>query len=172
MLRFLGGSMILSGCLGMGMWYRACFIGRLRTLRELLRIQELLIGEIRYTKSTLPESCIHVSKRMREPYRSALFNVYHEMRENTGQSFVDVFRLEMENCLEQLPVKEEDCKQFLSLFSAEGFGENGMQIRMIEQSMELLQHTVIQLEREQTEKCRMSIGLGVMSGMLLIIILL
>ena len=43
--------------------------------------------------------------------------------------------------------------------------------RLNEQSMELLGSTEERLERENAEKCRMAVGLGAMSGMLLILIL-
>lgn len=145
-------------------------IGRLNSLRELQRIQELLVGEIRYGKATLPECCLHIAKRLPQPYRQSLFDIYNRMRENTGEGFASVFTQEMEGCLVKLPLTCEDRKIFLSLFSEGGFGENGMQIRTIEQSRELLQHTVDRLEQENREKCRMAVGLGAMSGLLLLII--
>lgn len=132
----------------------------------------MLISEIRYGKSTLPECCIHISTRLQEPYQSALTGIYDKMRENTGEGFRDVFVEKMEQCLAGLPVTDEDRKQFLSLFSEGGFGENGMQIRAIEQSLELVKQTIDRLEHENREKCRMAVGLGAMSGLLLVIVLL
>ena len=163
--------MIVTGCLGMGLWYREHFIGRLETLRELQRIQEILISEIRYGKSTLPESCNHIADRLKEPYQSCFARIYERMRENTGVVFGQVFREEMEACLAGLPLKEEDKKCFLTLFPDNGYVDESMQIRTIEQSKELLQHTIGELERENAEKCRMAVGLGAMSGLLLLIVL-
>ena len=40
--RILGAVMIISGSLGLGLWYRQQFISRLQTLRELEGILELL----------------------------------------------------------------------------------------------------------------------------------
>lgn len=132
----------------------------------------MLISEIRYGKSTLPECCIHISRRLQEPYQSSFANIYNRMRENTGEDFSTIFMEEMKVCLGKLPVTGEERKIFLSLFSEEGFEENGMQIRTIEQSQELLRHIVERLEQENVEKCRMAVGLGIMSGMLLVIVLL
>lgn len=146
--------------------------GRLVALRELGRIQEMLIGEIRYGKSTLPECCSRIAEHIQEPYQSAFFCIYDRMNEHTGEGFREVFSEEMRSCLEKLPVTGEDGKTFLSLFSSSGFGDDGMQIRMIEQSRELLGQTIDRLERENREKCRMAVGLGAMSGLLLLIILI
>lgn len=141
-------------------------------MRNLQRIQELLVSEIRYGKATLPECCSHIAERIPEPYRSSFIHIYERMRENTGEMFGQVFREHMEVCLKELPLTEEDKVKFLSLFSDNGFEDEEMQIRSIEQSKELLQQTIGRLEKENTEKCRMAVGLGAMSGLLLVIILL
>ncbi len=47
MVRILGGCMIFSGCLGLGLWYRSWLLGRARALRSLGSILELLAGEVR-----------------------------------------------------------------------------------------------------------------------------
>ena len=172
MLRFLGGIMILGGCLGMGLWYRGRFVGRLRTLRLLQRIQELLISEIRYGRATLPECCLQIAGRLPEPYRQYLIHIYDKMQENTGVIFGQVFSEYMGACLEELPVTGEDRKIFLTVFTEQGFQDEGMQIRSIEQSKELLEHTIEKLEAENNEKCRMAVGLGAMSGLLIVIVLL
>ena len=52
-MQMLGGFLILLGCFGMGLWYRQQFLGRLYTIRELSRILEQWISEIRYNGSTL-----------------------------------------------------------------------------------------------------------------------
>lgn len=147
-------------------------IGRLNALRELDNIQEMLIGEIRYGKATLPECCIHISGRLPEPYRGSMVRIHNRMLENTGICFGQVFVEEMMECLALLPVTEEDRQHFLSPFPANGFEDERMQIRIIEQSRELLGHTISVLEKENREKCRMAVGLGAMGGLLLLIVLL
>ncbi len=141
-------------------------------MRNLERIQEMLISEIRYGKATLPECCIHIAGHVSEPYSSYFVHIYERMRENRGEMFGEVFGENMEECLGLLPLTEEDKRIFLSLFSDSGFEDEGMQIRSIEQSKEQLQHTISTLETENTEKCRMAVGLGAMSGLLLLVVLL
>lgn len=156
----------------MGLWYRERFTGRLSCLRDLQRIQELLVSEIRYGRATLPECCSSIALRLPEPYSSCLSAVYERMRENAGVMFGQVFREEMSPCLDKLPLAEADKKCFLSLFTECGFEEERMQIRTIEQNKELLQQTITELERENKEKCRMAVGLGALSGLLLVVVLI
>lgn len=144
---------------------------RLEALRNLQRILEMLISEIRYGKATLPECCDHISKRLPEPYSSCFVHIYDRMQENTGVVFGQIFREHMEECMKGLPLATEDRNCVLSLFTESGFEDENMQIRSIEQKKELLIHTISRLEGENREKCRMAVGLGAMSGLLLVIIL-
>ena len=171
MLRLLGGILIVSGSLGMGLWYRERFVGRLAALRNLQSILEMLMSEIRYSRATLPECCIHIAKRVQEPYSSCFVHIHAEMEKNTGIGFGQIFREQMEECMKGLPLLAEDRSCILSLFADGGFEEERMQIRSIEQQKELLMHTISRLEKENREKCRMAVGLGAMSGLLLVILL-
>ncbi len=130
------------------------------------------MGEIRYGKTTLPECCKRVGERLKEPFQSTFFTIYQKMLENTGERFTTIFCKNMEACLKELPITRVDIEQFLSFATAESFEEEGMQLRTIERSRELLLLSVEKLEKENAEKCRMAVGLGAMSGLLLVIILL
>lgn len=170
-MRILGGCMIFSGCLGLGIWYRLQMEGRVRTIRSLIHILELLIGEVRYGRATLPECCSRMARYLEEPFRQAFVRIGGIMEENTGASFGNVFRQEMEGTLRSLPLKEEDREDFFRFTTQTGFMDGQMQLRAIEQSAERLQSTQEKLERENAEKCRMAVGLGAMGGLLLILVL-
>ena len=164
--------MIVFGCLGLGMWYRQQYALRLQSLRTLLNILELLMSEIRYGKSTLPECCKRIGERLEEPYQSALLKIYARMAENRGEAFDTVFCKQMEECFDSLPLHREDREHFLGFVQGNGFEDGRMQLKNIESSRELLRLTVAQLEKENVEKSRMAVGLGAMSGLLVVIILL
>ena len=120
-MRLMGALLILSGCTGLGLWYREQFLGRLRVLRTFTAILEMLISEIRYGKSTLSEGCKEVAARVEEPYRGVLLRVHQECNNATGISFGEVFGAQMEKLFVQLPVKKEDKEIFLKPFKNQGF---------------------------------------------------
>ena len=171
MLRIVGSCMILAGCFGIGWWYRMQFNGRLRTVHILKEILELLSGEVRYGRSTLPECCSHVAGNFGEPFGDALEKVGQNMRDNIGLSFGETFQQEFEMALEGTHLKDEDREAFLQFTKQICYADSQMQLRAMEQSVELLRKTEETLERENAEKCRMAVGLGAMSGILLILIL-
>lgn len=171
MLKFAGGMMIFFGCLGLGFWYRGQLLGRVKALRMLGTVLELLESEVRYGRATLPESCRNVSARLSSPFAEAFDSIDAKMCENTGASFAEVFRECLQGPLETLPLKQEDREVFLQIASSGGYTDGQMQLRAMEQSRELMAGTVKQLERENTDKCKMAVGLGAMGGLLLIIAL-
>lgn len=171
MLRGLGGIMILSGCLGLGFWYRGQFSGRIKALRMLGSILELLASQVRYGRAALPECCLHVAAQLDPPFEQAFRGVAEKMQENTGASFVAVFREYMEEPLKGLPLTVEDRENFLQFASETGYLDSQMQLRVMEQSGELMAGTVERLEMENADKGRVAVGLGVMGGFLLILVL-
>lgn len=170
-MKAIGAAMIFAGCLGLGLWYRGQLTGRVRALRLLKSILELLSGEVRYGRATLPECCRHGAEQMPEPFAGAMRAVDLKMRENRGDTFAEVFRECMREPLEALPLKAQDREDFLQFASRSGFVDEQMQLRVMERSGELLAGTVERLERENAEKCRMAVGLGAMGGLLLILVL-
>lgn len=171
MFRGIGGVMIFTGCLGLGMWYRCQLTERVSALRLLGHILELLSSEIRYGRATLPECCRHAAAQLSEPFAGTLRQVEKRMRENTGAGFAEVFRECLSEPIKSLPLKPEDRAAFFRFLSETGFMDRQMQLRVIEQSRELMTGTVEKLERENAEKCRMAVGLGAMGGLLLILVL-
>ena len=171
MFREIGGSMILIGCLGLGIWYRTQLTGRVSALRMLEHILELLASEVRFGRATLPECCIHVSAQVQEPVSRALSQVAERMRENDGVPFAAVFRECMEEPLRTLPLKKEDREGFFGFLSTVGYVDRQMQLRAMEHGCELMAGTIEKLERDNAEKCRMAVGLGAMGGLLLILVL-
>ena len=71
----------------------------------------------------------------------------------------------------QLPLKREDKEAFLKFIPENGYMDSQMQLLSIQRSRNLLENTIESLEGENIEKCRLAVGLGAMSGMLLVLIL-
>lgn len=155
----------------MGIWYRERLLGRLKALRTLTAILEMLMSEIQYGKSTLPECCSALTERLEEPYKRTFTEIYQEFGNAGGSSFQEIFVRRMELTFQNLPLKGEDEACFLAPFRNHGFQDGHMQMKSLEQSLLRLNDIIRTQNEEQREKCRMAVGLGVMSGLLLIIIM-
>jgi len=171
MLRAAGACMILTGSLGLGIWYKRQFTDRIRSLRLMCNILDLLCSEIRYGLGTLPECCGHMAERLSGACGSAFRLISERMQENRGESFAEVFRECMGEPLGEMPLKDEDREEFFRFVAAGAFADGQMQIKLIEQSREQLEMKADALERENGEKCRMAVGLGAMGGLMIILML-
>ncbi|MBR5247717.1 MAG: stage III sporulation protein AB [Lachnospiraceae bacterium] len=172
MVKLVGSILVVGGCVGLGGWYRGQFIGRLKQLRILITILDLMISEVRYSKSSLPECCRQLSGRLPEPYGNSFFKVWEETQENSGEGYRDIFVRNLKRCMEQVPLGAEEKKLFLEVSGQFGYEEARMQINSMEQCKEQLKNICGGLEKEVGEKGRMAMGLGTLGGLLLIIVLL
>ena len=171
MFKGIGSILILAGSFGLGLLYRERMNGRIRALQQLMDILELLESEVRYGRSVLPECCKRVGEQTGGSLGEALSEVARRMQENEGISFSDVFTEVTASVLEEMPLVKEDRKTFIRFASPVGFTDGQMQQRAMEQCRERLGKTKEKLEQENAEKGRIAVGLGAMSGLLLILIL-
>lgn len=171
MLKTVGAVMILTGCLGLGMWYRSQFLGRLKNLRILQQILDLWESEVRYGKATLGECCLRMQKQLRDPFKSCFEELDKRLREADGESCGKIFRSVLEDRMRELPLQQADREAFLQFIPEDGYVDGELQLISIQRSRAMLESTIGKLERENGEKCRLALGLGAMSGVLLILIL-
>ena len=170
MLRWIGAGLILAGCGGLGFWYRRRLYQIPEHLYSMRQILELFISEISYGKAALPECCKRVGERVEEPYRSALQKVYEDM-EKRERGFRECFRESMSEALRRLPVAEREKENFLGFADCCGLEENRMQICAIEQYRDRLSAAIAQREAEAERQGKLAAGLGIVSGLFLVIVL-
>lgn len=164
--------MIVCGCLGLGIWYRQQFLGRLHRIRELIAILEQWSSEVRYNRSTLPECCLRIGNCREDRLGRICKEVYEEYITSEGSGFLEMAEESFRKKLNTLPLKKEDIDRFLLFTGQEGYAEEAMQIRAIELAKQELERTAEMQQREISQKCRLSVGLGAMSGLLIVILLI
>lgn len=170
-MQMLGAGLILTGCLGLGLWYRQQMVQRLHFTRALICILEQWISEIRYNRSTLPECCRQIGRQRTDRLGEICDNVYREYEETEGVRFLELAGISFRRQLQTLPLKKEEVEAFLLFMGKEGYTEEAMQIRAMELSRQRLEETAEAQQREISAKCRLSVGLGAMSGLLILLLL-
>lgn len=172
MLQIIGAICIVTGCTGMGFYYRQRFHLALWHLRYMKQIIEMFMSEIRYDKATLPECCKRIGAVSKKPYGDALLRVYDVMQNQTGNSFYEHWSEIMDKMLAEIPIEKEERSIFAGLCGNSGMADNNMQLKILEQRRDLLEVSIKSREENLGKQCRMASGLGIMSGLLLAVLLL
>lgn len=172
MLKLIGACMVIFGCSNIGFYYCRELREGLRHMRILRQILERMMGEIRYNKSTLPECCRQVGRTAEEPYDQALAGIYRLMNSQGGYCFSECWQQEMGKCLAGLPISGKERQMALGLASCGSLNDCAMQIRAIEQYRDMIDSAVRRREETLHRQGKMAAGLGIMSGLLLVVILI
>ena len=172
MQKGIGFLMIFAGCAGLGAWYGKRYREQVQVLREFCRILEILEGEIRYGRCMLAQCCLQVANRTKEPFRQSFLKVYESMLHNRGESFEEICEVCLKDGLKDIVANAEDKEIFIQCFTGASFQEDILQLRMIEQGKNRLADRLCEVEGEAATKYKLALGMGVMSGLLLIILLL
>jgi len=94
-----------------------------------------------------------------------------KLQKADGESCGKIFRTVLEEGMQELPLQKADKEAFFQFMPETGYMDGQMQLLSIRRSRALLEGTLENLEKETAEKCRLALGLGAMSGMLLVLIL-
>lgn len=172
MFRLLAGLLILYGSIGFS--FKLCQEMRLRVrhIEQMKEIFRLFESEISYSRAALPETCLIVSKRVSEPYKSAMEEVYKETQKRSGMQFPVIWKEKMGQCLEEIPVKRQEQEIFLGFGNQTGFIDWEMQVGMIEKNKKQLEELHTQLKCAMENKEKVFTGMGVLGGLMLVIVLI
>ncbi|MBQ7926302.1 MAG: stage III sporulation protein AB [Lachnospiraceae bacterium] len=172
MHRLLGGAFILTGCLGMGLYYKEQLGRRLYYMRQLRNLLTMLMSEIRFGRATLPECCRKLSGSMPEPISSGLSDIYERSGVQNGEGFFTLFITGMRQCLSKLPLLPEDVEAFLWFAEHEGVQDGQLQLKLLQESYDRLHSSILLQESQEKSGGRLAVSLGMMGGLLLVIVLI
>lgn len=170
MLKLAGTLLLLTGSVGMAWTYRETLRTNIKQLQYLQQILQMFQSEIQYHKSTLPEACRQVGKRVAVPYKESLLHIYERMKENTGVAFALVWKEEMKACMERLCLAKKDKEIFLGIADNCGFADESMQLQALRQCEKEIGKSLALLEGTIENKSRVIMSTGIMGGILLIVL--
>lgn len=172
MYKLIGFFCILAGCAGWGNTKAAREKERVGHLRALFHILGQMRGEISYGKHTLPEICLLLSELNDDCYKNCFSRIYERTREENGGNFSKVWEAEMENCLEGLPLREDERETVAGLPKTLSFREEGGQSGRIGQAEAFLESRYRQAEEDYENRAKMIRSVSILTGLLLAMILL
>lgn len=172
MFKIVGIFCILVGCVGWGTNRVREEQGRIQHLREMILVIRRIRDEISYGKHTLPEICLILADRCSPLYRSYFRQIYEQMSMGDGSSLDSIWGRQMEQCLRDAPLSEEEKDILKYLPQNLGMQEEKLQAESIGRTVELLVRNCRKAEDAYENKAKMILSVSVLTGVFLTILLL
>ncbi len=169
MLKLAGIIILMLGCIGLGIDKVSEEKRRISQLREIRNMIVRIQNEMVYGKRTLPEICIILSRSAIEPYSSAFLQVFKRLEENDGTIFENIWKEQLKNCMEDMPLEEEEKNILINLPEHMGVMDSTMQAADIGQSLDMLTVHITKAETEYENKAKVIMSVSVMAGLFLAI---
>lgn len=171
MLKGIGALLIMASAAGIGASFSRDLKGRCMELRLLKQMIYMLRGEIKYTKTPLPEAFESIAVRMKEPFGSFLEGTAEKMKHQGEESFGELWKSQIRTWLSGTCLKREDKEQLESLGEVLGYLDLEMQLSSIDLYLEQLELQIREAQEAAATKQKLYQSLGVAGGIFLVILL-
>ncbi len=171
MLKGFGALLIMASAAGIGASFSRDLKGRCMELRLLKQMIYMLRGEIKYTKTPLPEAFTSIAARMKEPFGSFLEQTAREMESQKEGNFGDLWKAQIKAWLSGTCLKKEDKEQLGSLGEVLGYLDLEMQLSSLDLYLEQLEICIREAQETASTKQKLYQSLGVAGGIFLVILL-
>lgn len=145
---------------------------KLLLLKEMKYMYQLLQSEIRYSRLPLPELFLITGERIKPPFRNILLGIAKSMNWEEGLSFQSIWENEVKEKLKGVSLFRGQRELLLRLPESIGLPEYEGQARALERYVEEMDQWITQTEKEQRNKNKVIMSLGIAGGIFLSILLL
>ena len=172
MLQLLGGVLIISGMLGLGMSYLEKEKQRIATLEKWEYITELYVNEILFKKQPLSLASMEIGKKIRGIEGKVLHSIGEKLQNGQEDFFADIWKKEWKNSRKEMVLSKEEMELILQFQSFTGFENEEIQKKMILVQQEKWKKIRERVQEENREKKKIVMLLSFSVGMLIVLILL
>ncbi len=171
MLRLAGCVLVIAGSAGFAQSICRDSKKRLEMLKQMRSIFEAMKYYIAYQKATIPEILGKLSVKGDGSISGAFQEIYRKVYEE-GESFPLIWKQQMEQVLMQSALTKEEKKMVLDFPSCLEFMEENAQAGALDELLREINLHIEELIREQKNKNKMIMSLGVAVGVLISILLI
>jgi len=171
MYRLMGAALLLFGTGG----YSYCICRemeqRLECLYEIKKIYQQFMGLVSYSSAAFPELCRMTAENRKGCFQQLLHTAFLEMEKNTGKPLPEIWRETVDKLFGEFPLKKKDKVHLTDFFSDFGCADKSIQLRSMENRMQLLEVEINETQTHLSEKKKIIMSLGLMAGLLFAIVL-
>lgn len=171
-IKIIGCILIVSSCIGMGLYFSGELKTRILDLKELRKLIFLLRGDIRYANTPLPEAVQALSIRHEGKYKRFLMKIADRLNELGGVSFCTIWKEAVNKDLGNTSLSKKDLINLGQLGENLGYLDKDMQINTLDLFISQLEEEIKEISKNVKEKSYLYNTLGVMGGLFITIIML
>jgi len=171
-LKIIGALMILVSATAIGASYSTDLKKHCMELRLLKQMLYMLRGELKYTRTPLPEAFLHIAERLPAPFSVFLQETSREMAKYDGRTFSALWQEAVKKQLYEVHLKKEEKEQLLALGEILGYLDLEMQLSSIELYLEQLEVSIRNAQDTLGTRQKLCQSLGIAGGVFLIILLI
>ena len=172
MIKVCGAILVLIGTVGI----TYVMNGEMRTVlglkRELIKMLQLLEGEIRHRNLNLPECFTAIADRLSASVSGFLRGVAEELQQREGIPLSTVWRERAKSYFAQHPLCGKELEAFCKFGEEFGFRDQVMQREIIRQYQTHLEEEASEAMKKLREMTRIYNVLGILGGIFIVVILL
>lgn len=171
-VKWLGGILIVSGGVLLGLRLAGSMNRRLRELLELKRMLLFLLGEMEYNMTPLAPAFQNISGKLREPVSGWLSELSECLGERNGRTFQDVWQASLSALSDKSYLKQTDIHLLAELGNSLGYLDLKQQMGGIRLCMDMLDTEILGAQKTLPGKSRTAICLSTLGGVMLLLTLL
>ncbi|MDD3204444.1 MAG: stage III sporulation protein AB [Lachnospiraceae bacterium] len=170
-IKILAAAFVICGSSGMGHYYSSIYKECIKELQDFYEITNQLKQEIDYGHVTFLEACRLVSLRVPEPYSAFLQQVHNRMNQKKGINVMQIWQEELMNLQKELHLPPQMMEIMAGVIETDNCYNREMQLHKMEMQSHLILEEIEKRKAEQTNKCKIYLSIGIMSGILCSVIL-
>ena len=162
--------MILLGSMGLAACYCLEQRSRIRIKGELRELLELMEGEVRYVRRTLPECLIRAGAQRGTELGRCFEDIGRRALSAPQEPLRDLLKEGLEDKLGTV-LSPEEFQTLLELSAPEGYQEDEMQQKALQRCRHRIEKGLAENEAQLRERMRVACCLGFMGGVFVILLL-
>ncbi|MBO5072730.1 MAG: stage III sporulation protein AB [Eubacterium sp.] len=170
-MKMLGMLMVMSGCIGAGLWYSFIYNRKWRNLKDCQKAVLILRNEIVYGRTPLPEAFAQMADRTNGSV-ARFFDTVAQRLEEGGGRLEEIWGTALQEILTSQEMGKEDQKELEGLGNTLGYLDTQLQVQALELYEKRLEGSLQNWEREKEKKTRLYPVLGTMGGALICLIIM
>lgn len=170
-MKWMGASFVIFAMAGLGSCQAIKIRKRYEELLYIKKIMFMLRGEINYNISNMGEIFLHLSQKVKEPYKEAFLGISERIEKGDGEQLKCMWEECLIEKLNPVFIGERDKMALIELGENLGYLDKDMQLNYLNLYLENLNTSILEKRERVHADEKMSAVLGVLAGVFMVVFL-